>query len=182
MTKGKYTKGFTLVELLVVIAIIAVLAGALFMVINPARLLAKTRDSTRIAEITEVNKAIAAALADGRIVLAARAVNATDNTAANRVVTGTGWVGFTPATGTTVGLGDYLPSLPDDPRTTEVLGTGTYHYRFTSTLLGWKLGAYLESLDNAALGTNDGGTQNTCTTMPALACSYEVGTILTLAI
>ncbi|KKT84374.1 MAG: hypothetical protein UW82_C0023G0001, partial [candidate division WWE3 bacterium GW2011_GWC2_44_9] len=64
MTRKAYTKGFTLVELLVVIAIVVILAGALFLIINPANLLMKARDSKRVSELTELNKALALALAD----------------------------------------------------------------------------------------------------------------------
>jgi len=178
MTKGKYTKGFTLVELLVVIAIIAILAGALFMVINPAKLMAKTRDSKRIAEITELNKAIANSLADGKVTLGAYAVNATD---AATAVTGGGYVRFTLPTGTTVGLGDYMPTLPRDPVKATVGGINYYYY-FASTTTAWELNAIMESPDSAGAATNDGGNANTCaTTAPAgNLCRYEVGTLLTI--
>jgi type II secretory pathway pseudopilin PulG len=48
-----------LVELLVVIAIITILAGALFMVINPAKLLAKARYARRITEMNTMANALA---------------------------------------------------------------------------------------------------------------------------
>ncbi len=180
MTKGKYTKGFTLVELLVVIAIIAILAGALFLVINPAALLAKSRDSKRIGELSSVNKAIAAALADSKIILSTNAVNLNDT---NTTVLGLGWVRFTrpgtPATGP--GIGDYMPVLPRDPlRGAGVTPVTSYYYRFRSTTTAWKLAAWVESIDSAQIATNDGGISNTCTTVPNTACQYEIGTDLTL--
>lgn len=178
MIKGKYTKGFTLVELLVVIAIIAILAGAMFMVINPAKLMAKTRDAKRISEITQINKAIASALADGKIALGAYGVNATD---ATTTVLGAGWVQFTLPVGTTVGLGDYLAVLPRDPVKATQNGINYYYY-FASTTTAWELNAIMESPDSAGTATNDGGSANTCaTTAPAgNLCRYEVGTLLTI--
>ena len=179
MTKGKYTKGFTLVELLVVIAIIGVLAGALFLVINPAKLLAKTRDAKRISELTSVNKAIASALADGKITLAPNAVNTVDT--ATGVTGANGWVRFGLPAGS-VGLADYMPVLPRDPQLGATVGGVAFYYRFQSDITGWKLGAKMESIDSATVATNDGGTQNTCTTVPATACAFEVGTNMTLVL
>lgn len=51
-------KGFTLVELLVVIAIIAVLGTAVVLVLNPSELLKQSRDSTRLNDLTVINKSI----------------------------------------------------------------------------------------------------------------------------
>ncbi len=42
---------FTLVELLVVIAIIAILAVEVTLTLNPAQLLAQSRDATRISDM-----------------------------------------------------------------------------------------------------------------------------------
>lgn len=52
------SKGFTLLELLIVIAILAVLASVTVIVINPAELLARARDSQRMGDIAAINTAL----------------------------------------------------------------------------------------------------------------------------
>ena len=51
-------RGFTLLELIVVIAILAVLAVAVVVVLNPAQLLARSRDSTRMTDLIALRDAI----------------------------------------------------------------------------------------------------------------------------
>jgi len=59
-TKHKHnsTASFTLVELLIVIAILAILASAIVIVINPGEILANSRDSVRIRDLSNLNRAI----------------------------------------------------------------------------------------------------------------------------
>ena len=148
----KNQKGFTLVELLVVVAIIVVLAGVLLLAINPAALLAKGRDARRLEDIEALNKALALSLADGEITLTATGACATcTSLSGTQVVTGGGWVKYTLPAGKT-GLGKYLAALPIDP-----LNTGTNVYTFASTLTNYELNLVLESADNAAKMTTDGG-------------------------
>ena len=58
--------GFTLIELLLVVILIAVLAGALLTVINPAGLRSKSRDSQRIADLKKIQAALELYFADTR--------------------------------------------------------------------------------------------------------------------
>ena len=51
-------KGFTLLELLIVIGILAILAAVTVLVINPAEILRKARDSRRIADLDSIYGAI----------------------------------------------------------------------------------------------------------------------------
>lgn len=51
-------KGFTLIELLIVIAIIAILAGVVFVALNPLSRFQEARDSTRWSDVTSVLDAI----------------------------------------------------------------------------------------------------------------------------
>ena len=59
MKKVNKSKGFTLIELLVVIAIIAILAVVVVLTLNPAQLLAQSRDSTRVSDMATLKSAIA---------------------------------------------------------------------------------------------------------------------------
>lgn len=51
-------KGFTLLELLIVIAILAILASTAFVVLNPAEILRKSRDSQRLSDLASIRTAI----------------------------------------------------------------------------------------------------------------------------
>ncbi len=56
-------KGFTLIELLIVIGILAILATTVVLVLNPAQILAESRDTQRISDLGAVNNAIGLYLA-----------------------------------------------------------------------------------------------------------------------
>jgi prepilin-type N-terminal cleavage/methylation domain-containing protein len=56
--------GFTLIELLVVIAIIAVLAVVVVLTLNPAQLLAQSRDANRISDMATLQSATSLLLVD----------------------------------------------------------------------------------------------------------------------
>jgi prepilin-type N-terminal cleavage/methylation domain-containing protein len=64
MKKFNSSKGFTLIELLVVIAIIAILAVVVVLTLNPAQLLAQSRDSNRVSDFATLKSAIALYQAD----------------------------------------------------------------------------------------------------------------------
>ncbi len=56
-------KGFTLIELLIVIGILAILATTVVLVLNPAQILAESRDTQRISDLGSSNSAIGLYLA-----------------------------------------------------------------------------------------------------------------------
>lgn len=60
-------KGFTLVELLIVITILVILGIFVVLLINPAEILAKSRDSQRISDLATLKGAMQLYLTDGTV-------------------------------------------------------------------------------------------------------------------
>lgn len=60
-------KGFTLVELLIVITILVILGIFIVLLINPAEILAKSRDSQRISDLATMKGAMQLYLTDGTV-------------------------------------------------------------------------------------------------------------------
>ncbi len=158
-------KGFTLIELLVVIAIIAVLAGALLIMINPQSLLQKSRDTRRLQDIDALSKAITLALAEGEITLLDTTpcgAGGCVQTAANTQVDGTGYVTYTLVGAT--GLAKFIATLPRDPLSTQ-------SYVYGSDGVNFELNVVLEHADNVPKMTTDGGNSD---------AAFESGTSLSI--
>jgi len=51
-------KGFTLLEFLIIVAVIAILASIVFVVLNPAETLKKTRDAQRISDLNTIKNVL----------------------------------------------------------------------------------------------------------------------------
>jgi prepilin-type N-terminal cleavage/methylation domain-containing protein len=58
MKNPSFSRGFTLIELLVVIAIIAILAVVVVLTLNPAQMLAQSRDANRLSDLATLNSAV----------------------------------------------------------------------------------------------------------------------------
>ncbi len=201
-------KGFTLIELLIVIGILAILATTVVLVLNPAQILAESRDTQRISDLGTIQTAVGLMLATdvslpvfGEVknctfavvsVPVAPAVVCSGGVApdsaivtANRTVAGLGWVAID-LTGTSGGAS--VSTLPMDPT-----NTGNFAYIYDGMETGanpktYEINARLEST-KLALTTmaNDGGNDNACGTVavPTLAdagCWYEIGTSPSLAL
>jgi prepilin-type N-terminal cleavage/methylation domain-containing protein len=151
-------RGLTLIELLVVIVIVGILAAVVMLAINPAEMMRRGRDSTRMEDLETVRKAIDMTIAAEDTTLASSGGTLNSGTA-GRACTGVGaWVNMDLCT--------YVPVLPIDPVNT---APNVYSYNCDGTV--YELNAVLESTRNADKMTNDGGNN---------ANVYEVGTSLTL--
>ena len=161
-------KGFTLVELLVVIAIIGVLAAVVVLVINPLELLRRSRDSTRLKDLDNLQQAInvtlqEAGMSSGSIVSTlckesgSYPCNGSSNTG-NRLTNGTGWIKADLASNNEV----FFPTLPIDP-----VNDNEYHYTYCADEDKWEINASLESDNFRGKMAQDGGNAFD---------QYEVGT------
>ncbi len=110
MKTNKRLKGFTLIELLVVIAIIAILAVVVVLTLNPAQLLAQSRDSNRVSDFATLKSSIALYQVDvsttwmgvpNTIYVANAVAPTTTQTGWNSTTTAAGW-GFASAPATPV--------------------------------------------------------------------------------
>ncbi|MDP2705848.1 MAG: LamG-like jellyroll fold domain-containing protein [bacterium] len=164
---------FTLIELLVVIAILAILSVAVILVINPADIIKQSRDTNRLTDLNNLNKALGVFLV----------TNPTDFTGTSTIVyvslpaasagtcpglpalpagysykcvtsstliktDGTGWI---PINFDNVSYGSPIQKLPVDPVNSS--STGQY---YTYMMGGsWHLTAVIESDRNKMGGSND---------------------------
>ncbi len=171
-------KGFTLVELLIVIGILAVLSTATVLILNPAQILAETRDTQRLNDISTISGALSIYLGrvasptftgvwncTGGIGVGESCNGGTLNV--SRVVTGAGWVDVNltdPALG-----GSPIAALPLDPN--GATQTPLLHYSFNSnnTAKTYELNAQMESTRysnggtaDKEINTADGGNNANC--------------------
>lgn len=162
-------KGFTLLELLIVISIIAILSVALVMVLNPAEILKKSRDSQRISDLNTIKTAVGIYLTSTSTpTLTCWTATSTSATTTGSIykIDGTGWI---PVDLSTLTGGSPISNLPLDPVNT---GANVYWYKCNNTDKTFEVSATLESAayttdDNKA--AKDGGDD---------ATRYEIGTKL----
>lgn len=168
--KNKLYRGFTLIELLIVIAIISTLATVLVVIVNPAEMTRKARDSRRISDLSTIKRAIDLAIADKQNLLATVGVVSIGATTSVDNFAGSG-----------LNLGKYISVIPQDPSynsgggemqvigsscTKGSVGKGAVLFMFWSDGDTYILRSYLESLTNCEMVQNDGNNNAT----------YELGT------
>jgi len=152
-------------------AILGILAAILILAINPAEAQRKSRDATRLSDLATVRQAVDLAIADGAVLPGTAAVPVTGDSTGSRDTTDTGnWVGMD--------ISKYLSVLPLDPRQsatettllsdgTTTIAAGAMVYTFVSNGDTYEVNAFIESTDNSAFVSNDGGNQS---------LRYEIGT------
>jgi len=182
-------KGFTLLELLIVIGILAILSTTMLLVINPAEMLRKARDSQRISDLNTLKTAIAMYLTDVPSASfgtsAAYAYNHTEvtypsgtcggytliHTATSQAITGAGWI---PINFASISGGSPIAAEPIDPNP----ATGRYYVAIlngtnsTFELIGNMESTYYSSGGTGNVESTDGGN---------ISDYYEVGTSMIAA-
>lgn len=178
-------KGFTLLELLIVIGILAILSTILIIVINPAEMLRKARDSQRISDLNTIKTALSFYLVESgspdldgssNVAVSMYDHNFTnppttcDNKDITRInsqaVDGNGWI---PVNLASLRGGSPISAFPVDPNPKE--GQRYYLYIPDNSDLTFEIVANLESTAYADQEQKDGGR------FPDL---YEVGTKMIL--
>lgn len=181
------TTGFTLIELLIVIGIIVILSVVVVLTLNPAQLLAQSRDSRRVSDLSTLQSALSLYLADvsspslgsstqrcyahgsssmlSATTCSGRFAAGTNTTSSVLTPTGSGWI---PVDLTQISAGAPVSNLPTDP-----VNNATYYmaYSAVQSALTFEMNADMESTKynsgSGNLEATDGGSSSTL---------YEVGT------
>src|SRR5680860_1557725 len=182
----KIKKGFTLLELLIVISILSILSTTVILVINPAQLLKKARDSQRISDLNTLKTAIAYYITEaptpsiGTVTPTyseVASVTCMSRAADASVLLTTGSTGWIPIDFNGMTGGSPIGSLPKDPNPTIATDNPGRYYVYlvgNATDYTFELVANMESTYYTTGGggdveTGDGGSISTL---------YEVGTAM----
>ena len=182
-------KGFTLLELLIVIGILAILSTTMIIVINPAEILRKARDSQRISDLSSLKTVIAYYLTNASspsigsdtysysVITGTTCGGRTTTSTTSQLVNGTGWI---PVNMSGLTGGSPIGSLPIDPNPTALTpatGKARYYVYVTNVSdLTFEIVANMESTYYSQGG--DGDIESKDGGVTALAKVYETGTEL----
>jgi len=158
MFKSKYF-AFTLLELLFVIALLSILSGVTYLIINPKKQLAKSRDAQRLADIATLVTAIQEYNSEHGTFPDDAEVTRVSNQLAvgdNLYLSTGSWIN--------VNLSEFLPKIVIDP-----LNTGQYVYRYQHNNIGYEVDTTFENYSTKQI--EDGGNN---------ANKFELGTDLTI--
>jgi prepilin-type N-terminal cleavage/methylation domain-containing protein len=127
--------GFTLIELLIVIAIIAIIAGVVFVALDPGKRFGEARNSTRWSDVGEILNAIKINQVDNKgSYLDPEITSLTDGTYYEIGTCGAGTASCTAHTATNcvnltpLATAGYFPKIPMDPDTTRGTAVNTGYY------------------------------------------------------
>ncbi len=176
-------KGFTLLELLIVIGILAILSTTMVLVINPAEMLRRARDSQRISDLNTIKSALAFYLTEAAspdldgttptgwfiyqhpgITVAGTDCGGqnTKTLISSQAINGSGWI---PVNLSGLTGGSPISGYPVDPNPAS--NKRYYIYLPDQNTLTFELLANMESVTYSAQEATDGGLLNDV---------YEVGT------
>lgn len=191
----KSRDSFTLVEVLIVMGVLSALATAVVLVINPAEMLRGGRDSTRLNDLTTLDRMMGMLEADipgfalGSSSVIYVSIPDSSPTCSNlgllplpptwsyrcssstnlRMTDGTGWI---PVDFTQFSAGSPLAALPVDP----VNSTSTRNFYLYTPSGSWHFATALE----AARNQMGGSTDKTASDKGSLPSFFEIGNNLTL--
>ncbi len=131
----KNYQGFTLIELLVTISIAAVVAGAVFIFLNPLGLYAQARNNQRITHINIIASAVRGRITDNHGVFEANCSNGPLPTSTTQMGSGAGNYNIEPCL-----VPVYLSVMPVDPVNGASAATG-YNIIYSTTTRQFTLSA-----------------------------------------
>ncbi|MFA6492849.1 MAG: hypothetical protein WCV58_01780 [Patescibacteria group bacterium] len=169
MFKGQ-RGGFSFIQILIILALIAMLGGAIIYILKPSKVLEKSRDAKRFADIKELSMAVNQYLADkhdfqGLVGPYSSIDTGFFDDATREKIDSKGWI---PLDFTIISTGASFNSLPIDP-----LNNSTYNYRLGVSVNNktYEFNCVFERPENITKHSTDGGNDPNV---------YELGTDLTI--